>query len=163
MHSKRVHGLQGMTFGAMDAIIMVIGVIVGLGVIGNRSAVFVGVLVAGIANSFGNAWGFHISEETENMHSRREVWISTMLSFSGTLLTTLVLLLPVLLLPLSLAIAASVATGIALIVLIGLLVGRIQRLDMGGCCRLVLEYVSISILVIAVAYYLGQFASGIIL
>jgi VIT1/CCC1 family predicted Fe2+/Mn2+ transporter len=160
---RRIHGIQGMTFGSMDAIIMVIGVVVGLGVTGNRTAVFIGVLVAGISNSFGNAWGFHISEETENLHSRREVWISTVLSFSGTLLTTFILILPVLLLPLSLAIAASVLTGLVLIVLIGLLVSRIRKLGRGGCLRLLLEYVGISLLVIVVAYYLGQFASGIML
>ena len=163
MISRRIHGLQGMTFGSMDAIIMVLGIVVGLGSMGNRTAVFIGILVAGIANSFGNAWGFHISEETENIHSRKEVWMSTILSFSGTLVTTFILLMPVILLPLTQAIIASVAIGIALIVLIGLTVGKIQNLGKTGCCKLVLEYVSISILVIIIAYYLAQFASGIVL
>jgi VIT1/CCC1 family predicted Fe2+/Mn2+ transporter len=163
MPSGRIHGLQGMTFGAMDAIIMVIGVIVGLGVIGNRTAVFVGVLVAGIANSFGNAWGFHISEETENIHTRREVWVSTIMSFSGTLVSTIILLLPVLMLPLNQAISVTVIIGICMIILIGIAVGRIRGVDRTGCCKLILEYVSISILVIVIAYYLGQLASGIVL
>ena len=35
---KEMHGLQGMTFGAMDAIINVIGIVIGLGVIGNKVA-----------------------------------------------------------------------------------------------------------------------------
>ena len=151
-----------MTFGSMDAIITVLGIIVGLGVIGNRSAVFIGVLVAGIANSFGNAWGFHISEETENVHSRREVWMSTIMSFFGTLVSTLILLIPVLIFPLSTAIAASVAVGVAMIAMIGVFVSRIQGIGPHGCCKLVLEYVGISMLVIVIAYYLGQFASGIV-
>lgn len=163
MASKRIHGLQGMTFGSMDAIITVIGVVVGLGVIGNRTAVFVGILVAGIANSFGNAWGFHISEETENIHTQREVWVSTVLSFTGTLVSTLILLIPVLLLPLGQAILASVLIGVVMITIIGLGVGRIRGLEGFGCCKLVVEYVSISLLVIAIAYVLGQFASGIVL
>ena len=160
---KRIHGLQGMTFGSMDAIITVLGVIVGLGVIGDRTAVFVGILVAGIANSFGNAWGFHISEETENMHTRREVWMSTLFSFTGTLISTLILLMPVLLLPLGQAMLASVLIGVAMIILIGLGVGRIRGLDSPGCLKLVVEYVGISLVVIAIAYVLGQFASGIVL
>ena len=152
-----------MTFGSMDAIITVLGVIVGLGVIGDRTAVFVGILVAGIANSFGNAWGFHISEETENMHTRREVWMSTLFSFTGTLISTLILLMPVLLLPLGQAMLASVLIGVAMIILIGLGVGRIRGLDSPGCLKLVVEYVGISLVVIAIAYVLGQFASGIVL
>ncbi len=161
--AERLHGIQGMTFGAMDAIIMVIGIVVGLGVIGDRTAVFVGILVAGIANSFGNAWGFHVSEETENIHTRKEVWVSTLLSFSGTFLSTLLLITPVLLLPLSQAIPVSVSLGILLITLISLLVSRIKGLGRGACCRLALEYVGISILVIAVSFFLGQFASGVLM
>jgi VIT1/CCC1 family predicted Fe2+/Mn2+ transporter len=160
---SRILGVQGMTLGAMDAIINVIGIVVGLGVIGNRTAVFIGILVAGIANSFGNAWGFHISEETENIHTRREVWMSTVMSFAGTLLSTVVLLLPVLLLPLTQAIFVTVIVGIGLIILIGLLVSRLKGLGKGDCCRLIVKYVSISILVIVIAYYLGQLASGIVL
>ena len=163
MVSERVHGIQGMTFGAMDAIVMVIGIVEGLGVIGDRTTVFVGILIAGIANSFGNAWGFHISEETENIHTRREVWTSTILSFSGTFFSTLILLAPILLFPLSLAMWISVGTGVLMITLIGLFVGRIQGLGRSGCIKMVLEYVSISLLVIAIAYYLGQFASGVLL
>jgi VIT1/CCC1 family predicted Fe2+/Mn2+ transporter len=163
MDSKRLHGIQGMTFGSMDAIIMVLGIVVGLGVMGNRTAVFVGILVAGIANSFGNAWGFHISEETENIHSRREVWLSTVMSFSGTLVSTIILLIPVLFLPLTQAIMASVVIGVILVFLIGLAVSRIQGLGRAGCCKVILEYVSISLLVITIAYYLGQFASGLVL
>ena len=157
------HGLQGMTFGSMDAIITVIGIVVGLGVMGNRTAVFVGILVAGIANSFGNAWGFHISEETENIHTSKEVWMSTLMSFGGTLISTLILLTPVLMLPLGTAIVATVLVGIAMIVLIGILVGRVQGRGTRGCCKLVVEYVGISLLVIAIAYCLGQMASGILL
>ena len=163
MFLRKASGLQGMTFGAMDAIITVIGIVVGLGVMGNRTAVFVGILVAGIANSFGNAWGFHISEETENIHTRKEVWMSTMLSFAGTLVATMILLMPVIFFPLTQAIFLSVIIGVLIIVLIGVVVGRIQELEKRGCCKLVLEYVSISMLVIVVAYYLGQLASGIVL
>ena len=162
MPETKAHGLQGMTFGSIDAIIMVIGIVVGLGTIGDRTAVFVGILIAGIANSFGNAWGFHISEETENIHTRKEVWTSTLMSFSGTFMSTMILIIPVIFLPLTQAIAATVLIGIGMIVLIGLFVGRIRGLGRRGCCKLVLEYVSISMLVIVIAYYLGQFASGLV-
>ena len=156
------HGLQGMTFGSIDAIIGVIGIVVGLGVVGDRTALFVAVLVYGIANSFGNAWGFHVSEETENVHTRKEVWMSTIMSFGGTFLSTIVLIIPVILLPLLQAIYATILFGITLIVLIGILVSRIQGLGVGGCCKMVAEYVTISLIVVAISYYLGQVASGLL-
>lgn len=160
---EKSHGLQGMTFGSIDAIITVLGIVVGLGVMGDRTVVFVGILVAGIANSFGNAWGFHISEETENIHTRKEVWMSTLMSFAGTFVSTLILIIPVILFPLGTAIFASALLAMLMITGISVLVGRIQGLDMAGRVKLILEYVGISLLVIAVAYYLGQFASGILL
>jgi len=49
-----------------------------------------------------------------------------------------------------------------MIVMIGLFVGRVQGLGKRGRAKLVLEYVSISLLVIAIAYYLGQLASGLV-
>jgi hypothetical protein len=46
---------------------------------------------------------------------------------------------------------------------ISVMVGRVQGLGRKGILKLMLEYVGISLLVIVVAYYLGQFASGILL
>jgi hypothetical protein len=160
--TEQSHGLQGMTFGSMDAIINVIGIVVGLGATGSRVAVFLGILVAGIANSFGNAWGFHISEETENIHTRKEVWTSTVMSFGGTFVSTFILIIPMLFLPLQQAIEATVVAGIAMIVLISILVGRIQDLGRKENVRLAMEYVGVSIIVIAVAFVLGQAVAGML-
>jgi len=163
MSSKNVsHGIQGATFGAMDAIINVLGIIVGLGVIGNRAVVIIGLLVAGIANSLGNAAGFHVSEETEGIHTRGEVWLSTIMSFSGTIIVTIVLVLPLLFFGLSQAIAISVLGGMTIIVLMGAFNGRQSGNGKKGALSLILEYLVLAVVVILIAYYLGGLASAML-
>jgi hypothetical protein len=160
---RKAHGLQGMTFGMMDAIINVVGIIIGLGVIGNKLAVLVAILVAGIANSLGNAAGFHVSEESEGIHTRIDVWKSTVAAFLGTFFVTIILLLPLLFLDLGGAVFASVSIGIFLLLLLGFIVSRRGGYNARDTVKLMLEYLLMGIVVIIVAYYLGLFASGLVI
>jgi hypothetical protein len=160
---RKHHGLQGMTFGMMDAIINVVGIIIGLSVMGNKLAVFVAILVAGIANSLGNAAGFHVSEETEGIHTRKEVWKSTVLTFLGTFSVTILLLFPLLFLNLAGAVFSSVSIGIILLLILGFIVSRCLDYDKRKMLKLMTEYLLMGIVVIIVAYYLGVFASGLVI
>jgi VIT1/CCC1 family predicted Fe2+/Mn2+ transporter len=160
---RKAHGLQGMTFGMMDAIINVVGIIIGLGVIGNKLTVFVAILVAGIANSLGNAAGFHVSEESEGIHTREDVWKSTIMAFLGTFFVTIILLLPLLFFSLAGAVLTSVSVGIVLLLLLGFIVSRESGYDTRRMLRLMLEYLVMGVIVIVVAYYLGLFASTMVI
>ena len=154
MRHKKYDGTQGMTFGAMDAIINVIGILIGLGVVGNKTTVILGLLVAGIANSFGNAAGFHVSEETEGIHTRKEVWMSTIQAFMGTFSVTFLLLIPPLFLELFTGIAISVIMGIGLLMGLGFYVSKRFKEKMSPL-HLAFEYTMIGIAVIIVSYILG--------
>ena len=162
-HKKEHHGIQGMTFGMMDAIINVVGIIIGLSVMGNKLAVFVAILIAGIANSLGNAAGFHVSEETEGIHTRKEVWLSTVMTFVGTFFATMILLVPLLLLNLASAVITSVSIGIIMLLLLGFIVSRCSRYDKKKTVKLMIEYLAMGIIVIIVAYYIGLFALGLVI
>lgn len=153
-------GAQGMTFGVMDAIINVIGILIGLGVVGNKLTVILGILVAGLANSFGNAAGFHVSEETEGIHTRKEVWMSTLQAFAGTFIVTFALLIPPLLLDLFTGIIISVVMGITLLVSMGVFVGKRMKFERGQIIHLAFEYTFIGIAVIILSYLLGYFVVG---
>jgi hypothetical protein len=155
-NGKKFDGSHGMTFGSMDAIINVVGILAGLGVVGNKAAVILGILIAGVANSFGNSAGFHVSEETEGIHSRKEVWSSSIHAFFSTFLVTLVLLVPPLILDLSAGILISIVMGIALLVGLGLFVGRRSGLNKNEMLKIITEYVTIGISVIVISYVLGN-------
>lgn len=153
-HKKEYNGAQGMTFGAMDAIINVIGILIGLGVVGNKLTVILGILIAGIANSFGNAAGFHVSEETEGIHTRKEVWKSTIQAFLGTFIVTFLLVIPPLILELFTGIVISVVIGMGLLMGLGCYVSK--RVKNIGMIHLASEYTLIGIAVIIVSYLLGN-------
>ena len=157
---KGYDGAQGMTFGVMDAIINVIGILIGLGVVGNKMTVILGILIAGLANSFGNAAGFHVSEETEGIHTRKEVWLSTAQAFIGTISVTFLLLMPPLFLDLVTGTIISVIIGITLLVSIGVFVGRRMNYKKNQIIHLALEYTATGIIVIIVSYLLGNFVVG---
>jgi hypothetical protein len=162
MAKKCQDGAQGMTFGIMDAIINVIGILIGLGVVGNKVTVILGILVAGLANSFGNAAGFHVSEETEGIHTRKEVWLSTLQAFVGTFSVTFLLLMPPLFLELFSGIMISVAIGIALLMGMGIFVGKRLKCNRKQMVNLAFEYTMTGILVIIASYLLGSFVITLI-
>jgi VIT1/CCC1 family predicted Fe2+/Mn2+ transporter len=160
---NRKHGLQGMTFGMMDAIINVLGIMIGLSVMGNRAAVFIAILIAGIANSLGNAAGFHVSEETEGIHTRKEVWLSTIMTFLGTFIATLILIIPILVFDLVAAVVTSVIIGVIMLLLLGFIVSKCSGYDKKKMAKIMLEYLAMGIVVIIIAYYLGLFASTLVI
>ncbi len=153
-------GAQGMTFGVMDAIINVIGILIGLGVVGNKATVILGILVAGLANSMGNAAGFHVSEETEGIHTRKEVWMSTFQAFIGTFSVTLLLLIPPFFMELFAGTIISLVMGISLLIGMGVFVGRRMKCNRKEIAHLAAEYTITGILVIIASYFLGSFVIG---
>jgi len=68
----------GLSFGLTSGIITTLGLIVGLHS-GTHSKMVVigGILIIAIADAFSDALGIHISEESENEHTTREVWESS--------------------------------------------------------------------------------------
>jgi VIT1/CCC1 family predicted Fe2+/Mn2+ transporter len=153
-------GFQGISFGIMDGIITVLGVMMGLSATSNSRIVFIGILAAGIADAFANAAGFYASEETENIHSKKEVWNATILCFIATLMVMVVLVLPLLFFDISYAIVVSEILGIVMLVFLGYFVSNVAR--KGSAWRTILEYVVIGLAVSFVCYILGQFASTFI-
>ena len=149
-----------MTFGVMDAIINVVGILIGLGVVGNKVTVILGILVAGLANSMGNAAGFHVSEETEGIHSRREVWMSTAQAFVGTFSVTLLLLAPPFFLDLFTGTMISLVMGISLLLGMGVFVGKRMKCSRKEIVHLAIEYTITGILVIIASYFLGSIVIG---
>ena len=69
---------KGFSFGLTSGVITTLGLIVGLHS-GTHSKLVVigGVLVIAVADALSDALGIHISEESENKHTQREIWEAT--------------------------------------------------------------------------------------
>ncbi|MGQ9468300.1 MAG: hypothetical protein ACUVTD_00475 [Nitrososphaerales archaeon] len=72
MDKSVTEGFQGISFGIMDELITTVGVLTGLGITTDQPITILGIVLTGLANSFANAAGIHVSQETEIHHGRRE-------------------------------------------------------------------------------------------
>ena len=97
--------LVGFSFGLTSGIITTLGLMVGLhSSTHSRLAVIGGILTIAVADALSDALGIHISEESENKHSHKEIWEATISTFLSKFIFTLTFIIPVLLFKLPTAI-----------------------------------------------------------
>ena len=102
----------GLSFGLTSGIITTLGLMVGLHAGTNsRLAVMGGIITIAVADAFSDAVGIHISEESENRHTEREIWESTLSTFFFKFIFALTFIVPVAVLALSTAIMVSIIWG----------------------------------------------------
>ena len=152
-------GFQGISFGVMDAVVTVLGVMIGLSVTNNKFILLIGILTAGVADSFANAAGMHVAQETDTHHGKREVFKSTIYCFFATLVTALILSLPVALLTLEYSIYVSVGIGLSLLVGLGYFVSKINNKFKPH--KLAAEYLIIGVSVSVICYIIGNLVNMI--
>jgi VIT1/CCC1 family predicted Fe2+/Mn2+ transporter len=152
------HSLKiGLCFGCTSGIITTLGLMVGLHAGTNsRLAVLGGILTIAIADAFSDALGIHVSEESEGVHSSREIWESTLTSFAAKFMFASMFILPIFLLELSTAIVVSVLLGL---LLLGLLSFALANEQQGNPWPVVGEHVSIAVVVVVVTHYVGDWVS----
>lgn len=153
------HSLQtGITFGLTSGIITTLGLTVGLHA-GTQSRVVVlgGILTIAIADAFSDALGIHVSEEAENIHSPREIWIATSATFASKFFCALSFAVPLLLLPLPAAIWLSMGYGLSLLALLSFLIAREQG---SNPLPVVGEHLGIAVVVIGITHGLGRWISS---
>jgi predicted membrane protein (TIGR00267 family) len=121
----------------MDGLITILGVVIGIAsATQNSEAVIISGLVAGLANAFGNTFGFYASElaeraehiqENQHVSSMAETRRSTLLAFAHSLASTLVVVAPFLTFALTNAMIASLILALALLFALGALVGKFSH------------------------------------
>jgi VIT1/CCC1 family predicted Fe2+/Mn2+ transporter len=154
------HSLKtGISFGLTSGIITTLGLMVGLASgTHSRLAVMGGILTIAIADAFSDALGIHVSEESENVHSQREVWESTIATFLTKFVFALTFMVPVLFLPLLSAVAVSVLWGLSMLGIFSFNIGRGEE---EGPWRVVGEHLLIAVAVIVITYYVGTWISAV--
>jgi len=149
----------GFSFGITSGIITTLGLMVGLqSGTHSRLAVLGGIITIAIADAFSDALGIHISEESENKHSKRQIWESTFFTFLSKFIFALIFIIPVLIFGLSTAIIVSVVMGLVLLGIFSFLVAKREKTKPWNA---VFEHLIIAILVIAITHYLGVFVGKV--
>jgi VIT1/CCC1 family predicted Fe2+/Mn2+ transporter len=152
------HSLKtGFSFGLTSGIITTLGLMVGLHS-GTHSKIVVigGVLMIAIADAFSDALGIHISEESENKHSTKEIWESTIATFLTKLIFASTFIVPVLLFQLSTAIIVSVIWGLSLMTIFSFYMAKQQN---EKPWKVILEHIIIAIIVIVTTHLVGDWVA----
>ncbi len=144
----------GISFGLTSGVITTMGLMVGL-YSGTRSlaAVIGGVLTIAIADSFSDALGMHLHEESENEHTPKEIWESTLATFLSKLIFSLTFLIPILCFELETAIIVSVGWGLSLVGILSYLMAKEQK---ENPVKIIMEHVLIAGAVVGITYFVGN-------
>jgi VIT1/CCC1 family predicted Fe2+/Mn2+ transporter len=154
-HSIRV----GLSFGITSGIITTLGMMVGLSSGTNSQLVVIGgILTIAIADSFSDALGIHMSEESEGKHTSREIWQSTIATFLSKLLFALTFLIPIFIFSLDVAVLVSVAWGLTALSVLTY-VNSVRQKE--NPWHALFEHLLTAILVIVSTHYVGEFISTI--
>jgi VIT1/CCC1 family predicted Fe2+/Mn2+ transporter len=154
-HSVKI----GFSFGTTSGIITTLGLMVGLySGTHSRLAVIGGILTIAIADALSDALGIHISEESENKHTPREIWLSTLSTLLCKFIIAITFVVPVLLFSLTPAIIISLIWGLLLLAVCSYFIVREQKKHF---LRIILEHEFIALLVISATYFLGKWIGAV--
>jgi len=144
----------GVTFGLTSAVITTLGLMVGLHS-GTHSKIVVlsGVLTIAIADAFSDALGIHISEESENIHTNKQIWVSTVATFMSKFLLSITFVVPVLLFSLTTAIYVSLIWGLSVLTFLSYIIAKSKD---EPTWKIAGEHLVIALVVIAVTYWVGH-------
>lgn len=148
----------GFSFGLTSGIITTLGLMVGLHS-GTHSKLVVlgGILTIAIADAFSDALGIHMSEESENVHSTKEIWESTISTFLAKFVFALTFIVPILTFELSTAIVVSIIWGLSILALVSFSMAKEQG---EKPWKVVSEHLIIALAVIVITHYVGHWVSS---
>lgn len=150
----------GLSFGVTSGIITTTGLLVGLSAgTKSRAAVLAGILTIAVADALSDALGIHISEESEGVHTPREVWSATAATFLSKLFMALTFVIPVLLFPLDTAVIVAIIWGAISLTVLSVVTSRRQGVDPKP---VVLEHLGVATLVVVATHLLGLALSALL-
>jgi VIT1/CCC1 family predicted Fe2+/Mn2+ transporter len=149
------HSLKtGLSFGLTSAIITTLGLMVGLhSFSGSRSIILGGILTIAIADACSDAFGIHIAEESETVHTNREVWMATLATFVTKFGFALTFIVPVIVFELEMAIIIGIIWGMMILTMLSY---RIAKDQQGSPWKTIGEHVAIALLVVIITHFLGD-------
>ena len=147
----------GISFGVVSGVITTLGLMVGLhSGTGSKLVVLGGIFTIAIADAFSDALGIHVSEESENVHTAREIWSATIATFLAKFIFALTFAVPLFLLPLFTAIVVSLLWGLSILTFLSYFMAKAQG---KRPWKIVGEHVLIAVVVIAITHWVGDWVA----
>jgi len=154
------HSLKiGLSFGLTSAVITTLGLIIGLNATTASKLVIIGgIITIAIADAFSDALGIHVSEESENKHTSKEIWMSTFSTFLTKFIFALTFVVPILFLELGTAIIVNIIWGLLLLTLFSYYLAVKEKT---APWKVIGEHLLIAVLVIIITNYVGQWVATV--
>jgi len=144
----------GLSFGLTSGIITTLGLMIGLySSTQSKIAVLGGILTIAVADSFSDALGIHISEESKKDSNHNHVWQATFATFASKFIFALTFVIPVLLFTLEIAILVSLIWAVMMLSLISY---HIAKSKGESALKVIGEHLLISGVVVVCTYYIGK-------
>ncbi|MFA5107366.1 MAG: hypothetical protein WC497_03530 [Patescibacteria group bacterium] len=151
--------LTGISFGLTSGVITTLGLLTGLVASTNsKMAVLGGIFTIAVADALSDALGMHISQESNAGTTKKSVWEATVATALTKFIIAITFAVPVLLFGLVSATIISVIWGI---ILVSLLSYRMARSKNEKPFGVIFEHVSITVLVVFLTYFIGDFIGHI--
>ena len=115
-----------------------------------------GVFTIAIADAFSDALGIHVSEESENSHTNKEIWESTLVTFVTKFLFALTFIIPLLTFELSTAIIVNTIWGMVVLAILSRIIAKINN---ESSWKVIAEHLAIALIVVFLTHYVGDFTS----
>ena len=148
---------KGFSFGLTSGVITTLGLMVGLTATTQSQAVVIGgIITIAIADALSDAFGVHISEESNPDNSDEQVWTSTISTFLFKLFFASTFLIPVLIFELKEAVLVSIIWGLLLLIGISVKIAREQNKPIWV---VVGEHVFIALAVVSIANFVGEWVA----
>jgi len=149
-HSYRT----GLAFGLTSATITTLGLMIGLNS-GTHSKMVVigGILTIAIADSFSDALGIHVSEESDKRSTTKNVWESTISAFLAKFVFALTFMIPILLFKLSTAVIVSAVWGLSVLTILSYLTAVHRKTQ---SWKVIGEHLGIALVVIVLTHFVGK-------
>jgi VIT1/CCC1 family predicted Fe2+/Mn2+ transporter len=148
----------GLRFGLTSAVVTTLGLIVGLNSSTHSSLVVMGgILTIAIADAFSDALGIHISEESENVHTPKQIWIATISTFLAKFIFASSFIIPVLIFKLDTAIVTNIIWGLCVLIFVSYKIAKEQQ---SNPWKVIFEHLLIAFIVIIITHQLGHWISA---
>lgn len=148
---------KSLGFGLASGVITTLGLLVGLSAgTGSQIAAISGVLVIAIADSLSDAFGMHVSEESQSSSTHKHVWKVTLYTLISKLTFALSFVIPLMLFPLTTALWIDIAWGTLLLGIFSVYLAHIRKRK---AFPIILEHLVIGVVVIGSSHLIGKIVS----
>ena len=149
---------KGISFGLTSSTITALGLLVGLSGFAESKGVLIGgLLTIALADSFSDALGVHISEESEE-NSNRNVWAATFGTLFSKLIFSASFIIPLLLFNVVTAIYVNIAWGLSLLVILSYIIAKSKK---EKPLFVIGEHVTIAIVVVILSRFIGLWINSV--